>query len=202
MEKADRLRHLDHQTPLRGQLSSTAMGTPEVNTSRRVLEAIAAKLLARIVMSETPGVPSSGDELTALWEEPPPALADFDLKDRDGRLNFLWALFHHHYRHGLFLAVQHVWASLARPKAARCQIMAQRLRLTGTGKTALKNVLAAFLQEMLYGVDFPALPNLSSYSDSVSWNAACQAHFASINRSFEIIVRRYEAVLDGAVQAG
>lgn len=137
------------------------------------------------------------DTPTVPWEEPPPALTDFNLSDREGRLGFLWALFMHHYRHGLLLAVNHVWASLARPKATRCQIMAQRLKLPGAGKVALKNVLAAFLKEALYGVDFPPLPSPSDYPDGATWNAACMRHFDRINAKFATIYHRYEAILDG-----
>lgn len=39
------------------------------------------------------------------WDEPVPNLTDFDLSNREGRLGFLWALFVHHYRTGLLLAV-------------------------------------------------------------------------------------------------
>lgn len=175
-----------------------------------LLVAIARKLLERVVAFDVaPGIdgmaigvhpprpaPPSAP-LDAFLEEEAPALSDFDLSDQQGRFGFLWALFSHHYRHGLFLAVQHVWASLARPKAVRCQIMAQRLGLPGTGKTAIKNVLAAFLQETLYGVEFPSVPILNDYRDSVHWNAACVQHFADIDAKFDAIVARFEAILDG-----
>lgn len=181
-----------------------------------LMEMIAAKLLAGIS-----GVPAAAllpwparrsensdvhgrqpathpqDTPAAPWEEPPPALTDFNLRDKEGRIGFLYALFMHHYRHGLLLAVNHVWASLARPKAVRCQIMAQALNLPGAGKVALKNVLAAFLEEALYGVEFPPLPNIRDYPDSATWNAACTRHFDSINAKFDAIYRRYEAILDG-----
>jgi hypothetical protein len=142
-------------------------------------------------------VAPSSDLLDAFKDEPPPALTDFDLSAKDGRLGFLWALFHHHYRHGLLLAVNHVWASLARPKAVRCQIMAGQLKLPGAGKKALKNVLAAFLDETLYGVEFPPCPNLVDYADSADGHAAWQKHFADIDAKFDAIVERYEAILDG-----
>jgi hypothetical protein len=137
-------------------------------------------------------------ELLKVFEdEPAPALTDFDLSTKDGRLGFLFALFHFHYRHGLLLAVNHVWASLARPKAVRCQIMAGQLKLPGTGKKALKNVLASFLEETLYGVEFPPCPNLADYADSNEGHAAWQKHFADIDAKFDAIVERYEAILDG-----
>lgn len=140
---------------------------------------------------------SPSEALEAFDDVPVPALSDFDLSDKDGRLGFLSALFHFHYRHGLLMAVNHVWSSLARPKAVRCQIMAQALKLSGTGKAALKNVLAAFLQETLYGVDFRPLPDLGAYPDSAAWNAACTQHFDGINAQFDAIYHRYEAILDG-----
>jgi hypothetical protein len=135
--------------------------------------------------------------LKAFEDEPAPALTDFDLRTKDGRLGFLWALFHHHYCHGLLQAVNVVWASLARPKAVRCQIMAQQLKLPGTGKKALKNVLAVFLEETLYGVEFPPCPNLANYADSADGHAAWHKHFADIDAKFDAIVERYEAILDG-----
>lgn len=134
-------------------------------------------------------------------EEEAPGLTDFDLSDQAGRLGFLYALFMHHYRHGLLMAVNHVWASLARPKAVRCQIMAQALKLPGTGKVALKNVLAAFLDEALYGVDFPPLPDAADFPDSAAWNDACTQHFDGINAQFGAIYDRYEAILDGRVSS-
>ncbi|RYD86061.1 MAG: hypothetical protein EOP84_00375 [Verrucomicrobiaceae bacterium] len=136
------------------------------------------------------------------WDEPVPNLADFDLSNREGRLGFLWALFVHHYRTGLLLAVNHVWSSLARPKAVRCQIMAASLKLPGTGKKALTNVLAAFLEETLYGVDFPPLPSLSSYRDTNAWTAACNRVWAGIDHEFDVIMDRYEAILDGRHPGG
>lgn len=175
-----------------------------------MLAAIAEQLLSRIVITDAVRLPEAlVPDLPACrpaslqaprrqpWAEEAPALTDFDLGDQAGRLGFLYALFMHHYRHGLLMAVNHVWASLARPKAVRCQIMAQALKLPGTGKVALKNVLAAFLQETLYGVDFPPLPELGAYPDSATWNAACCRHFEGINAQFEAIYRRYEAILDG-----
>ncbi|RYD83116.1 MAG: hypothetical protein EOP84_08385 [Verrucomicrobiaceae bacterium] len=131
------------------------------------------------------------------WDEPVPQLTDFDLSSREGRVGFLWALFAHHYRTGLLLAVNHVWASLARPKSVRCQIMAAALKLPGSGKKALTNVLAAFLEETLYGVDFPPLPNLSEFPDANAWTAACNKVWAGIDRKFDLIMDRFEAILDG-----
>lgn len=194
---------------------SKTLTRAEKAEARALMEAIAEKLLARVEMDRpTPAQRAScsammcgpgrsptalsPDALAALFEdEEPPALASFDLSDKDGRLGFLYALFMHHYRHGLFLAVQHVWASLASPKVVRCQIMAQQLKLPGTGKTALKNVLAAFLEETLYGVDFPPLPDTADFPDSAAWNAACTQHFDGINAQFDAIYHRYEAILDG-----
>lgn len=170
-----------------------ASSAHEQEKARAALEAIADHLLARIVASPALNV----EFLSALFEDAPPALTAFDMSEQEGRQGFLWALFHHHYRNGLLMAVNHVWASLARPRAVRCQVMAQRLKRPGTGKVALKNVLAAFLEEALYGVDFPPLPDLSGYPDSAAWHAACQQHFAIIDAKFEAIVGRYEAVLDG-----
>lgn len=213
MSRAVRLQAADGAGAVIPPRRSAASGAAEASA---LMEMIAAKLLAGIrgdpdaallprpaCRSENsdghgwpPAVPRQ-DALAAPWEEPPPALTDFNLSDKEGRIGFLYALFMHHYRHGLFLAVKHVWASLARPKAVRCQIMAQALNLPGAGKIALKNVLAAFLEEALYGVEFPPLPNISDYPDSATWNAACTRHFDSINAKFDAIYRRYEAILDG-----
>lgn len=133
-----------------------------------------------------------------LPEDPPaPNLTDFDLSHRDGRLGFLWALFMDHYRTGLLIAVNHVWSSLSRPRAERCQSMAAALKLPGTGKKALTNVLAAFLEETLYGVEFPPLPNRSDYPNTDVWTAACNEHWAGINHALDVIMDRYEALLDG-----
>lgn len=172
----------------------------DAKSAAKQLEEIAQKLLDRIDVS---GFVPAPEDIAAILEDPPaPPLASFPLVTKEGREGFLWAFFHHHYRHGLLMAVQHVWASLARPKAVRCQIMAQRLKLPGAGKTALKNVLAAFLEETLYGVEFPPLPNLSDYPDSAIWNAACMQHFADIDAKFDAIISRYEAILDGREPGG
>lgn len=208
----DALSHgLQTLTP-RLPLAQPCRGAVQRLEGQAMLAAIAEQLLSRIVIAdEADGIRSNAADVMGRplarpyappqmpWDEEAPSLTDFDLSGQAGRLGFLCALFMHHYRQGLLMAVNHVWASLARPKAVRCQIMAQALKLPGTGKVALKNVLAAFLEETLYGVDFPPLPNVADFAESDAWNDACVQHFDGINAQFDAIYHRYEAILDGRV---
>lgn len=139
--------------------------------------------------------PAAVDEATGFGEVLP--LNAFNLATSDGRFAFLSSLYHDHQEQGLMMAVSHVWSSLGSPKSARCNKMAATLGLPGTGKIALKNVIQAFLQESLHKFDFPDLPERSDFGSSDEWSAACIQHFESIEESFEKILAKYEAVLDG-----
>ncbi len=137
-------------------------------------------------------------------DEEKPTLADevlplntFNLSTEDGRLAFLWSLYHDHQDHGLLAAVSHTWSSLGSPKTARCNKMAAMLGLPGTGKIALKNVIQAYLQEALYDFDFPDLPEQSDFGSFDEWNDACLKHFDTVQQSFGKILAKYEAILDG-----
>lgn len=124
-------------------------------------------------------------------------LDSFDLSTEEGRFGLFWNLYDHYQEAGTLLAVNHIWASLGRPKAKRCEAMAQKLGLPGEGKQALVNVIKRFLQEALYEVEIPDLPDRSAFEDSDAWSSACLQHFNHLRTLIGEVVERYEAVLDG-----
>jgi hypothetical protein len=119
------------------------------------------------------------------------------LNTADGRQAFLWSLYWDHQQDGLVTAVQHVWRSLAEPRAVRCERMAASLGLPGRGRRALRKVLERFLQQMTYEVDVPDLPARAAYDDFDEWNRDCLRYFAAVQARFDAVIDRYEAVLDG-----
>lgn len=121
----------------------------------------------------------------------------FDVSEKAGRLGLLWNLYEHYQEAGALLAVNHIWGALGRPKGKRCEAMAHRLGLSGSGKQALVNVIKRFLQEALYGVEIPDLPDRSAFEDADAWSSACLQHFNHVRSLIGEVVERYEAVLDG-----
>ena len=126
-----------------------------------------------------------------------PSLRTFDLSSEGGRMAFLWTLWESYQEAGILMAVHHVWDSLAMPRPRRARAMAAALDLPGEGKPALRRVLARFLEEANHEIAMDALPPREDYPDFESWNIAAVAVFARFHAEWEVIARRYEALLDG-----
>lgn len=136
------------------------------------------------------------DDMIA-WEPPEPdpfALLSYPLQTEEWRKAFL----HDYYWVGetaLFIAVAHVWATLAPPRAERGTQMGILSGTGGTGKTGVVRTLKQFLKEML-DVNH-SFPDSGDYSSMTSWNVDAMATFAADDAGRAKILERYEAVLDG-----
>jgi hypothetical protein len=135
-------------------------------------------------------------------EEASPSVPDpltvHNLSAQEGRYAFLSSL-HYEYQHeGLLMATNHVWASMNRPKAARCEAMASKLGISGKGKSALRKLLACFLDEteVLLGAT-PDIPPLDAFPDMDAWFKQCHDIFGEMDLIVSQQVMKFEAILDG-----
>lgn len=110
---------------------------------------------------------------------------------------FLWTLWESYQEAGLLMAVNHLWDSLATPRARRACAMAAALGVTGEGRQALLQVLSRFLDQANHDIAMEELPPREAYPDFESWNMAAIAVFDRFHADWEAIARRYEALLDG-----
>ena len=157
----------------------------------------AVNTVKRLVDIEVPDFSIMTNVEKSVWEPPDPdayALLAYPLQTVEWRRAFL----HDYYWVGetaLFVAVAHVWSTLAPPRAGRCTMMGLMSGAGGTGKTALSLTLQKFLKEML-AVDHP-FPSRSAYPSLEAWNENSTAVFAADETDREILIARYEAILDG-----
>ena len=155
------------------------------------------KTVKRLVDIELPDFSTMTNVEKAVWELPDPdayALLAYPLQTVEWRRAFL----HDYYWVGetaLFIAVAHVWATLAPPRAGRCTMMGLMSGAGGTGKTALSLTLQKFLKEML-AVDHQ-FPAAGDYPSLAAWNEDAAGVFASDEADREKLINRYEAILDG-----
>ena len=155
------------------------------------------RTVKRLVDIDLPDYSTMTLEQRLAWEPPDPdphALLAYPLQTVEWRRAFL----HDYYWVGetaLFIAVAHVWSTLAPPRAARCTLMGVASGAGGTGKTALSLTLQKFLNEML-AVDHP-FPSRSDYPSLDAWNADATAVFGADEAHREALIERYEAILDG-----
>lgn len=128
--------------------------------------------------------------------EPTP-LTSFYLGTEEGRQGFFYTLYDQYQDDGLLTAVNHIWNSLEKPRGLRCSLMAQRVGRAGTGRRALMRFVKRFLDESLYELNVPDLPDRSGYQTFDDWNAACLAMFRQVDVDLAAIVYRYATILDG-----
>lgn len=126
-------------------------------------------------------------------------LAAFPLQDAHGRWMFLWQL-SKRGEEAIFEAVAHVWASLEKPKAIRCSMMGQAAGVGGTGKQALRKVLARFIGEF-NAVELTDLPDQKDYDSFEAWNVAANASFEADFAGVDAVTKKYAAILNGPEQA-
>ena len=87
------------------------------------------------------------------------AINAYNLSQPEGWFAFLWALYNDHQEDGLLMAVNHVWDCLEKPRGLRCAQMAQKIGKTGTGKRAFMRFIKRFLDETVYELQVPDLPD-------------------------------------------
>ena len=154
----------------------------------------------RLVDIDLPDYSTMTKEEMIAWEPPDPdphALLAYPLQTVEWRRAFL----HDYYWVGetaLFIAVAHVWSTLAPPRAARCTMMGLMSGTGGTGKAALSLTLQKFLKEML-SVDHP-FPSRSDYASLDAWNEDATAVFGADEAHREVLINSYESILDGRVE--
>lgn len=130
----------------------------------------------------------------AEWEPEPVPLTSFPLGSEEGRKAFLREF----YGVGwdwLFLAVSHVWDSLAEPQAVRCTLMGIAAGTGGTGKKALIKVLAKFLTEALEPL--ASLPPRADYDSLEAWHLAAMATWQTDEARLCELLTIYADILDG-----
>ena len=130
----------------------------------------------------------------AEWEPEPVPLTSFPLGSEEGRKAFLREF----YGVGwdwLFLAVSHVWNSLAEPQSARCTAMGIAAGTGGIGKGALVKVLSKFLEEALTSGN--PLPDRSDHDTLHDWHEAAMATWHKDEADLRVIIRKYANILDG-----
>jgi len=151
----------------------------------------------RLVDIDLPDFSAMTNTEIIAWEPPEPdpyPLLTYPLQTDEWRRAFL----HDYYWVGetaLFIAVAHVWATLAPPRALRCTLMGALSGSGGTGKVGLVLTLKQFLKEML-DVDNP-FPSGGDYSSMAAWNVDATATFAADEADRDVILERYSDILNG-----
>lgn len=155
----------------------------------------------RLIEAQQPDFSTMSVAEIAAWEPPEPdpyALFGYPLQTKEWRQAFL----HDYYWVGetaLFIAVAHVWATLAPSRADRCTLMGAMSGTGGAGKAGLVLTLKQFLEVML-AVDHP-IPKGGDYPTMEAWNVDAMAAFAADEADRAVIIARYEAILDGRPDA-
>lgn len=141
-----------------------------------------------------PDLSTMSDEEFVNYEPAPERLGFYRLDSEDALKAFLHDVYWIGYP-GLFIAVNHVWAMLAEPRAYRCTLMGQHSGAGGAGKTALVNTLRQFIGEAL-ATQMP-IPKLAGFASMEEWNAQIAADHEAEARALEDVIARYACVLEG-----
>ena len=153
--------------------------------------------ITRVIDIDLPDFSKMTLDEIADWDPPEPdpyLLLSYPLQTDAWRRAFL----HDYYWVGetaLFVAVSHVWSTLAPPRAQRCSTMGAISGTGGTGKVGLVLTLMRFLEEML-AVDHP-FPPRSAYPTLEAWKADAQRVFAADEADRQLLIENYSAILDG-----
>jgi hypothetical protein len=140
-------------------------------------------------------------ELLKILEIDTTPLDAFDLSDADQRWRFLWRLSEIE-EEGLLLAVSHVWASLAPPRAHRVSSMAKAIGVASKGKLALYEALKAFLVQFEAECQPPELPSPKNFHSAEEWQAVVGEHFAAGDAAMDRVISRYSSILNGEAPVG
>lgn len=129
----------------------------------------------------------------ATWEPEPVHLTTFFLSNEEHRRAFLgeycWQ-----GEPVLFVAVAHIWDSLAEPREARCTQMGLACGSGGKGKMALVLMLQKLLAECL---EYPPFPKPDDFDSLEQWHEASMQAFAAEEQRERDLYARYSAILDG-----
>ena len=130
------------------------------------------------------------------WEPEPIPLTSFRLHSEEGRQAFLREFYNVGWD-WLFQAVNHVWSSLAAPKALRCTRMGAVAGTGGTGKSALVKVLAKFLHEALESIT--PIPPRADYDNLEAWHEASMLTWHTDEARLQILLQTYANILNGSL---
>ena len=164
-----------------------------------------AQRLAMLEMRQSSKDPKSHDRdplnpLGLLWTPHDlgevPLLHTFPLQNDLGRRSFLATLYWAYQQGGILAATNHVWASLADPKATRANRIGKAAGVSGRGKAAIRHTLERFLEEArkLRVPDPPERKDFESFDD---WNNMCIKHFQSLQLSLNLLLVRFSTALNG-----
>lgn len=132
-----------------------------------------------------------------LSEPDPVPLSSFPLQSDKCRKEFL----REYLRRGepaRFEAVSHIWASLNEPREARCTAMGIAARTGGKGKSALMNLLAALLEEVM-SIN-AILPRAADYPSLDEWHEAVIASFDDEEIQTNAALQKYADILNGGAE--
>lgn len=133
--------------------------------------------------------------INSLLSEPDPVpLSSFPLQLDEWRKEFL----REYLRRGepaRFEAVSHIWSTLNEPREARCTAMGIAAGTDGKGKTALMNLLAALLKDVM---SFNAIvPRAADYPSLDEWHQAVVAAFGDGEARTSAALQKYADILNG-----
>ena len=125
-------------------------------------------------------------------------LKAFPLCTEEGRKAFLHQLYWVGYD-ALFEGVSHVWNSLIAPRAYRCTLMGVHSGAGGAGKAALYNTLKQFIAEALETLQL--IPPIENYENLEAWHNASMATYVDEERDLQLVIAKYEKILNGHGEA-
>lgn len=133
-----------------------------------------------------------------LLSEPDPVpLSSFPLQFDQWRKEFLRE-FLRRGEPGRFEAVSHIWSTLNEPREARCTAMGIAAGTGGKGKTALMNLLAALLKDVM-STD-AIVPKAADYSSLDEWHEAVIAYFRDGEARTNAALEKYSHILNGGAE--